>query len=75
VGEHGLNSEIVTAIVHLARAIGATAVAEGVETSGQLRRLRAVGCAMAQGYHVARPQPRDDVDRLLANRAAPLTLA
>jgi diguanylate cyclase (GGDEF)-like protein/PAS domain S-box-containing protein len=75
VGEHGLDSEIVTAIVHLARAIGATAVAEGVETAEQLHRLQAVGCAMAQGYHVARPQSRDDVDRLLVDRTAPLAIA
>ena len=41
---------IVTSIVDLARAIGATTVAEGVETTQHAALLRTVGCATAQGW-------------------------
>ncbi|MCW2714581.1 MAG: hypothetical protein JWN88_1628 [Frankiales bacterium] len=53
---------IVASIVDLARTIGVTVVAEGVETEEQARLLRKLGCATAQGWlwsaatpmHVAR---------------------
>jgi diguanylate cyclase (GGDEF)-like protein len=51
---------IVGAIVDLAHALDLFAVAEGVETSGQLRSLRAIGCDIAQGYHIAQPGPLDE---------------
>jgi EAL domain-containing protein (putative c-di-GMP-specific phosphodiesterase class I) len=41
---------IVESILGLARSVGATVIAEGVETRDQLRRLRHVGCDYAQGY-------------------------
>jgi EAL domain-containing protein (putative c-di-GMP-specific phosphodiesterase class I) len=34
-----------------------TTVAEGVETFGQLRRLRAMGCPLVQGFYIGRPMP------------------
>ena len=54
-----------TAVVQLARAIGAQAVAEGVETPAQLDELRAVGCPGAQGFYLSRPKPRDEIEVLL----------
>jgi diguanylate cyclase (GGDEF)-like protein/PAS domain S-box-containing protein len=48
---------IVKAIIALAQGLGKTVVAEGVETAEQLALLRELGCDMAQGYHVGRPQP------------------
>jgi diguanylate cyclase (GGDEF)-like protein/PAS domain S-box-containing protein len=41
---------IVKSIVELAHAIGATTVAEGVETPEQAARLRTLGCEAAQGW-------------------------
>jgi EAL domain-containing protein (putative c-di-GMP-specific phosphodiesterase class I) len=46
---------IVKAIVELAHGLGLIATAEGVETTGQLRFLRSVGCDVAQGFLVAEP--------------------
>ena len=48
---------IVSAIVELAAGLGMTVVAEGVEDGEQLREARRLGCDLAQGYHVARPEP------------------
>ncbi len=45
------------AIVSMARALGMTVVAEGVETSAQLALLRELGCHQAQGYLLGRPVP------------------
>jgi diguanylate cyclase (GGDEF)-like protein len=42
---------VVTGITDLARRLGATCIAEGVEDADQLVRLRQMGCHMAQGFH------------------------
>ncbi len=49
-------AQIVSAIIALARALGATAVAEGVETENQEVLLRAAGCTVIQGFLYGRPQ-------------------
>jgi diguanylate cyclase (GGDEF)-like protein/PAS domain S-box-containing protein len=51
------DAAIVSSCIDLAHAVGVRAVAEGVETSGQVQALRALGCDYAQGYHFARPLP------------------
>jgi EAL domain-containing protein (putative c-di-GMP-specific phosphodiesterase class I) len=63
---------IVTAILDLARALGRTAVAEGVENEAQLAFLAAQGCPLAQGFLLGRPLPPEDVEPLLAPEAAPV---
>ena len=45
--------------VSLAHALGVIAVAEGVETADQQEILRELGCDLAQGYHFAKPLPRE----------------
>ncbi|HZQ79859.1 MAG TPA: EAL domain-containing protein [Acidimicrobiia bacterium] len=60
------------AVINLARDIGLTVVAEGVETAGQARDLVDLGCAYAQGYHFARPEPPEAITaRLLAGADGP----
>ena len=56
---------IVEAIVGMARALGMRVISEGVESEAQLRRLAALGCELAQGFHLARPLPAEDVGALL----------
>ena len=48
---------IVTAVIRMAHSLGLRAIAEGVETEGQLRLLAAEGCDEIQGYYFSRPVP------------------
>jgi diguanylate cyclase (GGDEF)-like protein len=48
---------IVRAIVDLAKRLGITTTAEGVETDEQLRLVSDLGCTAVQGYLIGRPQP------------------
>ena len=48
---------LVAGIVGLARSLGITVIAEGVETEAQRDMLADLGCPLQQGYLFARPQP------------------
>ena len=64
------DSAIVESVVRLAHALGLEAVAEGVEHREQAERLSVMLCQSAQGYHFARPQPPEEIARLLRARAS-----
>ena len=49
------DSNIVIAIVQLARGLGLAVIAEGVETDAQLELLKGYGCDLVQGYVLAPP--------------------
>src|SRR5215203_2552048 len=51
------DAEIVSAMIDLTHALGLKAVAEGVETSEQLTRLRIMKCDLAQGNYFWEPLP------------------
>src|SRR4029079_5819130 len=48
---------IVCSMVELVHRLGMTCVAEGVEDERTWRRLAGIGCDVAQGYWISRPQP------------------
>jgi diguanylate cyclase (GGDEF)-like protein len=52
---HPVNATITEAIVRLARGLGLTTVAEGIETPEQLLALGAYGCHRLQGFLFGRP--------------------
>ena len=60
-------------IVHLGRSLGLTIVAEGIERSTQLARIRESGCDLGQGYFFASPVDAESMTGHLAqaNRAGP----
>jgi diguanylate cyclase (GGDEF)-like protein len=66
---------IVQAVVSIARALGMTTTAEGVETDGQKQFLAALGCDEAQGYLFSAPVPVEQVPEIIAAWAAQRTLA
>jgi EAL domain-containing protein (putative c-di-GMP-specific phosphodiesterase class I) len=53
------DAEIVSAMIDLTHALGLKAVAEGVETSEQLARLRNMKCDLAQGNYFSEPLPSE----------------
>jgi diguanylate cyclase (GGDEF)-like protein/PAS domain S-box-containing protein len=63
--EDGRSLSIVAAVIGLAKALGLQTIAEGVEHAAQLSALRRLGCAQAQGFHLARPLPAGEVERIL----------
>ncbi|WP_245811789.1 sensor domain-containing protein [Actinophytocola xinjiangensis] len=60
-GESRDAEAIVTSIIAMAHAVDLTVVAEGVEHEHQLEILRELGCDLAQGYHLGRPVPADQL--------------
>ena len=67
IGQDKGDRTIVTTILAMAKALGLTVVAEGVETSGQRDILAQRGCQIFQGYFFARPLPEAAfLDRLTA---------
>lgn len=61
---------IVSAAISLAKSLGFTAVAEGVETLFQMEALRALECDLAQGFLFSRPVPLDAAIELLSTQAS-----
>jgi diguanylate cyclase (GGDEF)-like protein/PAS domain S-box-containing protein len=59
-------SSLAPAVIELAQHLGLTTVAEGVETPGQLERLRELHCDLVQGFYLHRPYPTDALYRCLA---------
>jgi diguanylate cyclase (GGDEF)-like protein/PAS domain S-box-containing protein len=68
--EGSQESAIVTAAIALARSLGLTVIAEGVETLFQMEALRDLECEFAQGYLFSRPVPIDTAIDLLASQPA-----
>ena len=52
----------------MGQALDMSIVAEGVETAEQLQSLQNLDCHLAQGYHLARPQPPEAILALVYNR-------
>ncbi len=59
---------IVRAIVSLAKNLGFTVTAEGVETLEQARILHGLSCETLQGYYFSKPVRAADIAALLARR-------
>ncbi len=63
--ESAESEAIVRAVVGIGNALGIATVAEGIETRGQLQRLRSFGCTEGQGYHFSKPKPADVIVAML----------
>ena len=65
VGDNGENSEILQTIILLAKNLKMGVIAEGIETEAQLALLQNLGCNFGQGYLMARPMPKDTMEKML----------
>jgi diguanylate cyclase (GGDEF)-like protein/PAS domain S-box-containing protein len=63
-----VDKQLVIAMVQLARSLGKNTIAEFVEDESTLDALRTIGIDCAQGFHIGRPRPLDEI---LAECSAP----
>jgi diguanylate cyclase (GGDEF)-like protein/PAS domain S-box-containing protein len=64
------NLAILEAIVTLAHQLGMEVVAEGIQTAGQVKKLRSLGCEYGQGYLFSKPVSAAEVEELIAGAVA-----
>ncbi|MGD9503420.1 MAG: EAL domain-containing protein [Syntrophobacteraceae bacterium] len=60
------NQTLIKAFVQLARNLNLHLVAEGVETPGQRRFLKDIGCEIGQGFLFSAPAPAREMESILA---------
>lgn len=63
------NAAIVGSVISMARGLGLTVTAEGVETPAQMNFLKMHGCDQFQGYLFSRPLPLNEFTALLAQKS------
>lgn len=63
---------IVRSTIELGHLMGLSICAEGVESQASLELLRKLSCDKAQGYHIARPMPAQDLALWLKERRRPM---
>lgn len=65
----GSEKNILDFSMDLARMVGLSTVAEGVETEAQIERLKDLDCDYVQGFYFAKPMPREDFEVYLDQKA------
>ncbi|GIE89761.1 putative bifunctional diguanylate cyclase/phosphodiesterase [Actinoplanes regularis] len=68
-------ASIISAVLWLARSLGMSTIAEGVEEMADWEALRAAGCPAVQGYFFSEPQPPEEFQAMLINRKCVTPLA
>jgi diguanylate cyclase (GGDEF)-like protein len=63
-----VGNAIVGSIIDLARTIGLSVIAEGVETEEEFHRLAEMGCPAVQGHWFAEPMSADELTSRLSTR-------
>ena len=66
IGGNPKDEAIISVMIHLAKRLGLSVVAEGVETAAQLLFLREQGCDELQGYYCSRPMSAAELERRTA---------
>ncbi|WP_239145843.1 putative bifunctional diguanylate cyclase/phosphodiesterase [Actinoplanes couchii] len=65
--EDARKASIIEGVLWLARSLGMSTIAEGVEEKADWEALRAAGCPAVQGYFFSRPLPAPEFETLLLN--------
>ena len=63
--------QLVALILDTARNLKIPVVAEGVETEGQMKLLKELGCAMVQGFYFSKPLHATDFEETFIRRMKP----
>ena len=53
---------LLNTVIDMTDALGMRSIAEGVETTEQIRILKENGCMLAQGYFFDKPLPKEEFD-------------
>ncbi len=61
---------ITEAILNMVKALGFESIAEGVEEEQQYNYLHSIGCDVIQGYLFGRPQPPEELEKVLEGSPA-----
>jgi EAL domain-containing protein (putative c-di-GMP-specific phosphodiesterase class I) len=69
IGVSERSEQIIRTALQLARTLGMSSVAEGIEDQATAQRLAGLGCVYAQGYHFGRPMPADRIADWARERA------
>ncbi len=62
------DTAVVDAIAGLTRGLKLELLAEGVETAGQLNRLKSIGCHYGQGFYWSKALPGDEYEQFYLNQ-------
>ena len=54
---------VIESMIHLAKSLSITTVAEGIENEMQLEFLRSISCDIGQGYYFAKPMPIEEFEQ------------
>jgi diguanylate cyclase (GGDEF)-like protein/PAS domain S-box-containing protein len=65
IGKNRNNSEIIRSIVNLAKSLGLTVIAEGVETEQQFQQLKQLDCEYVQGFFFSKAVSADETEKLV----------
>lgn len=63
--ENDKAEKILSAVIHMAQALGLPMVVEGIDSEGQLAFLKSQGCEFGQGYYYAKPLSVSDFEGML----------
>ncbi len=65
IGQNPNNTEIIRSIVGLAKSLGLSVIAEGVETDSQFQELKNLECHFVQGYFISEGIRGDEAEKLI----------
>jgi diguanylate cyclase (GGDEF)-like protein len=74
-GDGGHGRELLRAILGVGEALSLSVVAEGIEERDQMATLEEMGCEMAQGFLMGRPDSAESIGRMLGAVPSSTTLA
>ena len=68
--ENEKDIQMVSLILGIAKNLGISVIAEGVETDSQIRMLKKLGCTLVQGFYFSRPLHPSDFESEYLNNAS-----